>query len=1032
MNILNSNIKFTTTAITTTTTMSGLTDRKLTKKERKQYALEQEAAEQRQQEEYEKFLQEQEEESKLQDEDTLAILHERIAAGLNQVRVFTSNTNIKKQKRAKEQRAALKQVINPNTDADEETPIDITNIKPLQFCSCRKGCGRLHAKDNHISPRDHYLCDTCDTGDEKPKRGCPKNHNEDRLPFNHTNLVFMRCITENKFPLDEMKSALNKQYYKYSRIINSLETYDNSRGVSPNGNLNWLELLRVFDLIESYRMKNSNLYQLMYSDTSVEHYYLMYELNRRKKLCNKNKFYSEGNLTDRNGRSNKCNGSKNCTRGCHKDNELICVNDLDRSCECPIDSVKIHLNRNRHCKQAELQVLDTTTGFHYLDETYTFTPVEEKPIRIYENKVPIKSVAEIKKEKQENEFNHLSLIKSASDYDDLCHGFRQEMISVDGIMVPVVNTVNTHFTKTVCKNWVEPIDRNDYPHAWQLHMYVNKPIEGKTDIDFAIEHGWSHKNWDEYLNHTINDTKTCLHYTFVDFHRQVKKDLYAFNHRLNKQRNWFKFMDELQKSNFKYEETFNNESYGDDGDLVVYSASSLQFDFTKARQANQLSNEYYDKYAYYLRMKKIQDERVIGDLTNKTLQAFLKEKPVLFGEFVSANIGSTFEKWLQTMLPKEYELKSQNINVSLKNINKYLNLNDTSVTLQECVENNFKSIKKTETTGTERSLLEESLIDVQKVKQDMKKFKDDKVLDRVPISRRLEDINLVRELYPIINESCQLKPNLTLIESELQKLLDNHGLRKLLIDIVNFVQKIKDEQNENEKDKEGDADSSSDSSDSSSDSDSSDSSSDSSDSNSDSSDSSSDSSDSDVDDVDDFKVFDLGFNNFTRYYERIGVIRGLNKKGKSPVLVGPLTKEEFANIKKKYKGTDFRQSKQNKINTSKLDRNELGMIKTNRVPDYLKDKLDSTKKIQIFGEIPLNPTNDIPNNLIKVIMEVLSIVKEDVYIQDDIREFNIENVTAKNEMVKHSPSKEDKVSKMKSNKPVVKNVWNDTRKKEGN
>jgi hypothetical protein len=252
-----------------------------------------------------------------------------------------------------------------------------------------------------------------------------------------------------------------------------------------------------------------------------------------------------------------------------------------------------------------------------------------------------------------------------------------------------------------------------------------------------------------------------------------------------------------------------------------------------------------------------------------------------------------------------------------------------------------------------------------------------------------------------------------------------------LIDIVNFVQKNKDEQHE--KDKEGDADSSDSSSDSSdSSSDSSDSSSD-----SDSSDSSSDSNDDaddadDADDVDDFKVFDLGFNNFTRYYERIGVIRGLNKKGKSPVLVGPLTKEEFANIKKKYKGTDFRQSKQNKINTSKLDRNELGMIKTNRVPDYLKDKLDSTKKIQIFGEIPLNPTNDIPNNLIKILMEVLTIGKEDIYIQDDIREFNIENVTAKNEMIKYTTSKEDKVSKMKSNKPVVKNVWNDTRKKEGN
>ena len=599
MNILNHNINFTTTTTTTlTTTMSGLPDRKLTKKERKQYALEQEATEQRQQDEYEKFIKEQQDESLLQDEDTLAILRERIASGLDQLRVFTCNTNNKKQKRHKEQRAALKEIINPDDDIEDVT-VDITNIAPLQFCSCRRGCNRPHFKDNHINPRDHYLCDTCG---EQPNRKCSKNHSEDRLPFNHTNLIFMHCLSENKFPLDEMKSALNKQYYKHNRIINTLVTYDNSKGVNPDNNLNWSELLQVFDLIESYRMKNPNLYQLLYSDTLTDHYYLMYELNRRKKICNKFKFYSEGNLTDRNGRSNRCNGSKNCSRSAHTESELVCQYDLNNgSCDkCPIDSVKIHLNRNRHCKQPELPVLDITSGFDYLDETYTFTPTEAIRIRVHENIVPIKSVAEIKKEKEENDFHHLSLIKTSSDYDEVCHGYRKEIVS----------GVNT--------KWTEIINRDNYPNAWKQQMYVNKPIEGKSDVDFAIEHDWTNEKWTEYMSHTINGMKTCLYYTFADFHRQVKKDLYAFNHRLNKQRNWFKFIDELQKSNFKYEETFNNESYGDDesGESVVYSASSIKYDFTKARQANEISFKYYDRYAYYLGMTKIQDERVIGDLKN--------------------------------------------------------------------------------------------------------------------------------------------------------------------------------------------------------------------------------------------------------------------------------------------------------------------------------------------------------------------------------------------------------------------------------
>ena len=100
----------------------------------------------------------------------------------------------------------------------------------------------------------------------------------------------------------------------------------------------------------------------------------------------------------------------------------------------------------------------------------------------------------------------------------------------------------------------------------------------------------------------------------------------------------------------------------------------------------------------------------------------------------------------------------------------------------------------------------------------------------------------------------------------------------------------------------------------------------------------------------------------------------------------------------------------------------------NRVPEFLKDKLDSNKKIKIFGEIPLNPSNDIPNNLIKILMEVLAIGKEDIYIQDDIRDFNIENVSAKNEVIKHVHSKEDKVAEIKKNKIQVKKGWNDTRK----
>ena len=76
----------------------------------------------------------------------------------------------------------------------------------------------------------------------------------------------------------------------------------------------------------------------------------------------------------------------------------------------------------------------------------------------------------------------------------------------------------------------------------------------------------------------------------------------------------------------------------------------------------------------------------------------------------------------------------------------------------------------------------------------------------------------------------------------------------------------------------------------------------------------------------------------------------------------------------------------------------------------------------------INPDKEIPSNLVEIIMKVLEIGKEEIYIQDDIREFNINKVSSGN-VIKYVKSTENKVSAIKEQKVSnVKKVWNDTRK----
>jgi hypothetical protein len=107
----------------------------------------------------------------------------------------------------------------------------------------------------------------------------------------------------------------------------------------------------------------------------------------------------------------------------------------------------------------------------------------------------------------------------------------------------------------------------------------------------------------------------------------------------------------------------------------------------------------------------------------------------------------------------------------------------------------------------------------------------------------------------------------------------------------------------------------------------------------------------------------------------------------------------------------------------------LALIKKHQITYKLQDKIDTIARNKlIFAIVPLNFDKEIPSNLVETIIKVLKINKDDIYIQDDIQEFNINKVSS-GTVIKYVKSTENKVSNIKEQKvKTAKKVWNDTRK----
>ena len=1049
-----------------TTTMSKMSNKQQQKLARETEAREAEAREAKRVElEAEIALYEQEQEQ-FQIEHDLQFFNKSANYDLS---IVKTEPNEKKEKEKKEKQEKISKKETELAFArslfDERAE---EQIQLPRFCNCTNHiCAHPHRKETYINHAIHSLCDKC-LNISRPDPKCRKNHDMRRVKKTDTNALFDDALNRQTLEPELLKITFNTAYHKHSGLIRKLN--DSGMDIILNGELPISGLLKIFSMLEYH--KSTDDYQRIYLQVPLVLYKLMYELQRRSKVCSK-----VLHAHDVNGNPNRCNGDCNCLRGVHDLSDVICIAELDGNCTCFFETEpeleskleandgfksvsggsaaggsaaggsakkaiakinKMHLIKDNYIrKPQETQISIDINDFQELDYKPSYD-ASIAQIKSYFDSPLKKSSSQIKKEQDDMYLENLKSIQDPISYDNLVHGMIQE----EGTIINDFNYGTRQNTK--CKKWISPLDKSDFPKVWQDSMFVHKPNKGMSDVDYAELHKWTLEKWTEYVNYTIQGTVpviVCLEYTFSDFHKVVTPLLYAFRHPRNKQSNWYKYKIEIDKARQDWDNMTTNESFDDDefGEYIVYSLASLKFDFNKARTAEEISKIYKDEYAYYLNMPKNIDERIIGNVNNIVIQTCLEEKPELFDEFVKLNIGSTFEHWLQFAHSREYKLKSDNINVPLKTIRRYLNLNDTTFTLQECIDNNFNIIKNNTKT---KSLLDASLIEVKKVKEEMKKMRNHKLFDSVPITGfNLVDKTVVNDLYQVIHEASLSVLNTATIESELDKLLSKYGSSKLLLDIQELIKQ--------DSDAESDASSvsSSDSSDSSSSS-----SSDSSDSDSSDSDSSdSDSSDSDSDSGDDVdfgtnsnfmsneqdsivkKTFDFGFSRPIIFYEDIGIVRSHNSdKSISPIYVGPIPEAKFPELKRNYRSTAFKKSTFGEIikDDSKLSTEELALIKKHQITYKLQDKIDTIERNKsIFAIVPLNGDKDIPPNLVEAIMKVLVIKKDEIYIQDDINDFNINTVSSGN-VVKHVKSTENKVSVMKEQKNKnIKKVWNDTRNK---